>query len=275
MALPPPPSSDPKAAAVMGYPTRHPPPMGNQPGKHTPGLPHRPPHLPRSHAARSNPQPPCRCRMPNDWKSEQRCIGVEEFLIVLTALAILCCILLARPEHPMLKVAGLTVSNLTVTGSTGATWKAALLLEKMGYFGDLSFSEVDCFLYYQWDAAQPLATASVEPFVLRSRTVIKVKITMEKSQAVIEDMDREWRSVGTLAIGLGLRMQGTYMLGSWWKRSYGHIEGYCDNLKIASVNSTGDGSLLTGHNSVAGDNLILSDNLPACSYKGDILGDTF
>lgn len=80
-----------------------------------------------------------------------------------------------------MKVAGLSVSNLTVAGSAQATWRAALLVEKPEYFGNLFFSELECFVYSRWDEAQPLAVAPAEPFVLRStdRTVIKAKITME------------------------------------------------------------------------------------------------
>ncbi|KAI6674003.1 hypothetical protein NL676_001909 [Syzygium grande] len=267
MASPPPPASYPKAAAVMGCPVPHP--------KHAPDLLHCNPHPPRSHAPRSNPQPPCSCRMPNDWKSDLWFIVVVDSFIVLMALAMTCCVFLAGADYPTLKVSGLTVSNLTVTASTGATWKAAFLFEKTD-FGDLSFSEVECFVHYH-DAAQPLASASTEPFVLRStdRTVIKVKITMEKSRAVIEDMHREWRSVGTVTVGLGLRMQGTYVLDSWWQRSYGRIEAYCDDVKVTLANSTGDGSLITGNNLVASNNLLSFDNLPACSYKGVDLGNTF
>lgn len=62
-------------------------------------------------------------------------------------------------------------------------------------------------------------------------------------------------------------MQGTFVLGSWWKKGYGSIEAYCDNLIIAFANSVGEGSLVLGDNLITGDNLP-SDNLPSCSYIG-------
>ncbi|KAI6678784.1 hypothetical protein NL676_039580 [Syzygium grande] len=91
--------------------------------------------------------------------------------------------------------------------------------------------------------------SSTEPFVLWAAdgTVIKAKMMMERlEEAVVEDMDREQRLVRTVAVRLGLIMQGTYVLGSWWKKGYGCIETYCDNLRVA--NSMGEGSLVIRDN---------------------------
>ncbi|KAL3715985.1 hypothetical protein ACJRO7_007705 [Eucalyptus globulus] len=199
--------------------------------------------------------------MDDDSKFELWCYGV--FMIAVLILVVLLSIfsylicILVGPEYPKMNVAELTVS----TASAGVIWNAALLVEQPEDFGDLFFREVECFVYYHWDATQPLALASVEPFVLRSidKTVIKVKITMERPvEEVLENMNIEQRSVGTVAVGLGLRMQGTYVLGSWWKREYGHIEAYCDNVKVAFANSTGEGRLVTGDT---------GGSLPSCSYN--------
>ncbi|KAL3715986.1 hypothetical protein ACJRO7_007706 [Eucalyptus globulus] len=238
-------------------------PRGHQPGKHSPDLPW--PHGPRS-----NPRPRC-SRCGTDWKSELWLLGVAmaamaTFVIVVWYLAFFIGVL-AGPGYPALRVAGLTVSNSTVMASAGATWEAALLAQKPEHFGNLFFHKVHCFLYYQGDAEQPLALALAKPFVLRStdRTVIKAKIRMERlAKAVVENMHRECRSVGTVAVGLELRMQGIYVLGSWWKKNYGLIEARCGHLRIALTNSCGEGSLVTGNNLAT----LPSDNLASCSYNG-------
>ncbi|KAF7848076.1 hypothetical protein BT93_L2317 [Corymbia citriodora subsp. variegata] len=191
--------------------------------------------------------------------------GVAMTLVAITGLTLFGCIAIGS-DYPTLKVAALSVSNLTANASGGATWKAAFLAEKQLGFGDFSFREVHCFIYYNWDPRQPLAAASVEPFELRGvgRTVIQATMKMERAEAV-EDIDRERRSVGTAAVGLGLKMRGRYVFKGLWKKSYGSIEAYCDNLKVAFANSTTEGTLVTGGNTVTGDTPP-SDGIPSCSY---------
>lgn len=170
------------------------------------------------------------------------------------------------PGNPVIKVAALTVSNLTVSASARPSWKASLSVKKSEDFGSLFFREVECVAYYQWDEAQPLGLASMEPFVLRSKdtTVIKATINMERlAEAAVMDINRERRAIGTVAIGLGLRMQATYVLRSWWKRDYGRIEAYCDGLRIAFPDSKGEGSLIT------------RDTGRSCSYNPVDPRDTF
>ncbi|KAI3409453.1 uncharacterized protein J3R85_019279 [Psidium guajava] len=261
----PPPSSDPKTAAI-GYPI----PSGVDIGRantHPTSLVCMPPG--------SNPQPVCsRCGITGDWTSDlwPMCVAITAvltFSIVVMASAIFLRVL-AGPEYPKLKVAGLTVTNLTVVASTRASWNAALLAEKPEFFGNLLFREVECSLYYRGDEVRPLALSTADRFVLQStdRYVIKAKIKMERpAEAVVEDMGREWRSVRTVTVGLGLRMHGTYVLGSWWKKDYGYIEAFCNNLTVAFANYAVEGSLVTSNNLVTDDNLP-SDNLPPCSYKG-------
>lgn len=146
------------------------------------------------------------------------------------------------PDYPILKVVELTVSNLTV----------------------------ECFVYYHWDIEQPLAVAPAKSFVLQAATnriVIKVNMTMERPEvAVIEDMDLERRSVGTVAVGLGLSMRGRYVYGSGYKDSHSHIKALCDNLRVTFANSTAEGSLVTGDNLVSGDDPP-AYNLPPCSFN--------
>lgn len=192
--------------------------------------------------------------------------------LVLVGICIFFIRLVIGAQYPTLEVTALTVSNLTVAASTGATWKASLLVERIASYGNSSFREIECFIYYHWDTAQPLAVGSVAPFVLRgtSRTVIEVSMTMERPEAaVVTDMDRERRSLGTVVIGLDLRMRGLYVYASWWKKRYGRIEARCDNLRIAFANSTTEGSLvISDHIIIGGDSPPPppSDNLPSCSY---------
>ncbi|KAL3720238.1 hypothetical protein ACJRO7_005122 [Eucalyptus globulus] len=66
--------------------------------------------------------------------------------------------------------------------------------------------------------------ASVEPLVMSTPGKIVIKATMrtERSEeeaegSVIRKMDVERRSLGTVVVGLGLRMLGTNEFGSWFK----------------------------------------------------------
>jgi len=201
-------------------------------------------------------------------------------LMVIPAIFLFICIV-SGPQYPTLRVAALIVSNLTTAAPNGATWKATFLAEKEGTSGNFFFRQVQCFVYYHWDVAHTLAVASAEPFELRggASAVINARMTTterpkeEEEEEVVEDMDRERRSVGTVAVGLGLRMQGRYVFGPWWKKSYDRIEARCDNLRIAFANSTTEGSLVIEANSVTGDSSPSdsspSDSLPSCSYGCD------
>ncbi|KAF8019456.1 hypothetical protein BT93_G0211 [Corymbia citriodora subsp. variegata] len=234
------------------------------------GRPATPPHRarpPRTQAPLSNPQP--------RGGSSPRFVVLNGVamtlgamtLVAMTGLTLFGCILTeSESDFPTLKVAALSVSNLTANASGGATWKAAFLAERQLDLGDFFFREVHCFVYYNWDPRQPLAAASAEPFALRGagRTVIQATMKMERAEAV-EDIDRERRAVGTAAVGLGLKMRGRYVFKGWWKKSYGSIEAHCDNLKVAFANSTTEGTLVTGGNIVTGDTPP-SDGIPSCSY---------
>ncbi|KAL3729436.1 hypothetical protein ACJRO7_026537 [Eucalyptus globulus] len=253
--------------AAMAYPASHPLPSRHQPDeRNASDLPHRP-HRPQPYASLSNPMRRC--------KSSVCCMvtAVMSILMVMPALFLFVCIV-SGPQYPTLSVAALIVSNLTTAAPNGATWKATFLAEKEGTCGNFFFRHVQCFVYYHWDVAHTLAVASAEPFELRggARAVIDARMmTMErpeKEEEAVEDMDREWRSVGTVAVRLGLRMQGRYVFGPWWKKSYDRIEARCDNLRIAFANSTTEGSLVIEANSVTGDSSP-SDSLPSCSYGGD------
>ncbi|KAL3729444.1 hypothetical protein ACJRO7_026545 [Eucalyptus globulus] len=192
------------------------------------------------------------------YKSSVRCIvltAMMTILIVIPAM-ILFIYIVSGSEYPTLRVAGLI-----------ATWRAAFLAEKQVRCGNFFFREGQCFVYYHWDVAHTLAVASAEPFKLRGGGRARPK-EEEEEEEVVKDMDRERRSVGTVAVGLGLRMQGRYVFGSWWKKSYDRIEAHCDTLRIAFANSTTKGSLVTRGNSVTGDSL-LSHSLPSCSYGVD------
>ncbi|KAI6678791.1 hypothetical protein NL676_039587 [Syzygium grande] len=159
--------------------------------------------------------------------------------IVSLVFAIFLCVLIG-PDYPILKVVGLTMSNLTVIALTEATWITTLLVEKPDIHGNLFFREVDSLPLVPLRHTRPLALALAEPFVLRAadRNVIKAKVMMERlEEAVVEDMDREWRLGGTVAIKLGLTMRGTYVLGSWWKKGYGCIETL---LSLRVANSMGE-----------------------------------
>ncbi|KAL3748846.1 hypothetical protein ACJRO7_009999 [Eucalyptus globulus] len=203
-------------------------------------------------------------------RSSIRCIvltAVMTSLIVLSAMILFLCIV-SGSEYPTLRVAGLTVSKFTVPAPT----------RKRVRYEDFFFREVECFVYYHWDVAQTLAVVSAEPFdlwggervVIHARRMTKVwpKEEEEEEEEAVEDMDRKWRSVGTMAVGLGLRMQGRYVFRSWWKKSYHRIKAHCDNLRIAFANSTTEGSLVTEGNSVTSDSLP-SHSLPSCSYGVD------
>ncbi|KAI6678825.1 hypothetical protein NL676_039621 [Syzygium grande] len=222
---------------------------------------------PPASAARPLCNPRRKCRM------SVLCVTLA-FVAICLALVVICFFgrLLNGAECPTLEVTALTVSNVTVAASTGATWKASLLVERSASYGNFSSREVECFIYYHWDTAQPLAVASVAPFVLRgaSRTVIEARMTMERPEAaVVRDMDREQRSIGIVVVGLGLRMRGLYVYASWWKKRHGRIEARCDNLRIAFANSTTEGSLvISDHVIIGGDSPSPppSDNLPSCTY---------
>ncbi|KAI6678832.1 hypothetical protein NL676_039628 [Syzygium grande] len=250
----------------MASPPPRPAPAKAPAGRSGPQPPPRPAPATAAAASQPGPQPPPRGRRPFYKNS-----FLYLFLLVFLGLCIFWfCVVLAPPSYPALKVAGLTVSNLSVAAPTGATWNAAILADGSWIFGRLFFTEVECFLYYHWDAAQRLAVAPTKPFMLRStdRTVVKARMTVGRPEeaAVAEEMDRERRSVGTVVVGLGLRMRGAYAYASWAKKKdIGHIEAHCDDLRIAFANSTTEGSLVTGADIATEDHPAV-DNLPSCSY---------
>ncbi|XP_056173482.1 uncharacterized protein LOC130139806 [Syzygium oleosum] len=251
----------------MASPPPRPAPAKAPAGRSGPQPPPRPAPATAAAASQPGPQPPPRGRRPFYKKVFLMVFLGICFILVLGSIFLFCVV---PPSYPALKVAGLTLSNLTVAAPTGATWNAALLAEGSWIFGRLFFTEVECFLYYHWDAAQRLAVAPAKPFMLRrtDRTVIKVRMTMGRPEeaAVAEDMDRERRSVGTVVVGLGLRMRGAYAYASWAKKKdIGHIEVRCDDLRIAFANSTTEGSLVTGADIATEDHPAV-DNLPSCSY---------
>ncbi|XP_056173478.1 uncharacterized protein LOC130139800 [Syzygium oleosum] len=255
----------------MASPPPRPAPAKAPAGRSGPEPPPRPAPATAAAASQAGPQPPPRGPRPFYKKDKFLYLCLIVFLevcvvLVLGSISLFCVV---PPSYPTVKVAGLIVSNLTVAAPTGATWNADLLVERSWIFGRLFFTEVECFLYYHWDAAQRLAVAPAKPFMLRrtDRTVVKTRMTMGRPEeaAVAEDMDRERRSVGTVVVGLGLRMRGAYAYASWAKKKdIGHIEVRCDDLRIAFANSTTEGSLVTGADIATEDHPAV-DNLPSCS----------
>ncbi|KAL3727696.1 hypothetical protein ACJRO7_032436 [Eucalyptus globulus] len=177
--------------------------------------------------------------------------------VVLVVLPLVAAFLIG-PSYPTLKVTGLMVSN--------ATWEATLLAERLGTRGTYLFKQVECFLYYSWDAARPFAVAHIV-IEATMRTWSERSEEEEEAEAeasVIRKMNLEQRCRGMVVVGLGLRMLGTTEFGPWFKGDYVLIEARCNHLSIAFANSSStEGSLITGIN-VGGNP---SDNLPSCSFQ--------